>query len=109
MYKNRETLTKEQEAARAERDAAMARAKAVSDRASELQERLAKHDQHQTLHDDVYECAVQWKVVHDAIVEAGFSDAQAFSLLQSMVQGACTPGRQGVQYPINWMSRSAHC
>ena len=91
MYKNRETLIKELEAAHVERDAAMAHAKTVDDKASELQEQLAKLEQTQKLYDDVHECAVQLKTIQQAFIDAGFSDAQAFSLIQVMMQSALAP------------------
>lgn len=86
-----ETLHKELEAARMEHDAASAHADAQLDHIADLEKQIIEEEKYQQTMEALHEGAVQLKATHDAFVKAGFSDAQAFSLVQTMLQSALAP------------------
>lgn len=86
-----ETLHKELEAAHMEHDAASAHADAQLDHIADLEKQIIEEEKYQQTMEALHEGAVQLKATHDAFVKAGFSDAQAFSLVQTMLQSALAP------------------
>ena len=86
-----ETLHKELDAARMDYEAASNHADAQLDHIASLEKQIVEEEKYQKTLETLQEAATQLKAVHDAFVKAGFSDAQAFNLIQLMVQSALAP------------------
>lgn len=86
-----DTLNKELEAARMEHDAAAAHADAQLDHIADLEKQIIEEEKFQKAMADMREGAVQLKALHTTFVDAGFSNAQAFGLVQTILHGVVAP------------------
>lgn len=86
-----EALHKELDAARAEHDAASAQASAQLDNIMELEHKIVQEEQFQATLSNMREGATQLRALYTAFVEAGFSDAQSFALINTLLQNAMAP------------------
>lgn len=86
-----ETLNKDLEAARMEHDAAAAHADAQLGHIADLEKQIIEEEKIQKTIEGLHEGAVQLKATHSAFVDAGFSNAQAFSLVQTILHSTMAP------------------
>jgi len=86
-----EKLNKELDTARMEHDAAAAHADKQLDHIAELEKQIIQEENFQKAKEGMREGATQLKAMHDSFMEAGFSEAQAFSLVKTMLHATLAP------------------
>lgn len=84
-------LNKELEAARMEHDAAAAHIDKTLEHIKELEHKVIQEEAHQANMSEVRKVAKQLRDVYDAFKEAGFSEKQSFSLVNTMVHASLAP------------------
>lgn len=86
-----EKLHKDLDAARMEHDAAAAHADKQLDNIADLEKQIIQEEKHLKDKEGMREGATQLKAMHDSFMEAGFSEAQAFSLVKTMLHATLAP------------------
>lgn len=86
-----ESLYKDLEAARMEHDAASKHADTQLEHITDLEKQIVQEEKRVNDLKGLYEAAHQLKAVHNSFIEAGFTEAQAFSLVKTMLHSAMAP------------------